>query len=76
MEARCKGGALKRFRQIGAPTLVADGSLDRLVPAANPRALAAGIAGAKLLLYKGAGHAFLLQSLSPFVPAVEAFLTG
>jgi pimeloyl-ACP methyl ester carboxylesterase len=71
-----KDGALQHFRQIVAPTLVVDGTLDRLVPAANPRALAAGIAAARLLLYKGAGHAFLFQNLSAFVPAVESFLTG
>ncbi|MGC1184743.1 MAG: alpha/beta fold hydrolase [Candidatus Dormiibacterota bacterium] len=71
-----KDRSLRHFRQIVAPTLVADGTLDRVVPAANPRALAAGIAGARLLLYKGAGHAFLFQSLSAFVPAVEAFLTA
>ena len=71
-----KDAALRRFRRIAAPTLVADGTLDRLVPAANARRLARGIAGAKLLLYKGAGHAFLFQDLGSFVPAVEAFLAG
>ncbi|MGH7642029.1 MAG: alpha/beta fold hydrolase [Candidatus Dormibacteria bacterium] len=68
--------ALQHFRQIVAPTLIADGTLDRLVPPENPRHLAAGIAGARLLLYKGAGHAFLFQKLSVFVPALESFLKG
>ena len=71
-----KDPALERFRRISAPTLVADGASDRLVPAANARRLARGIAGAKLLLYKGAGHAFLFQDLTTFVPAVETFLAG
>jgi pimeloyl-ACP methyl ester carboxylesterase len=69
-----KDPALRRFRDIRAPTLVADGAEDRLVPAANARALAAGIAGSTLLIDQGAGHAFLFQDLVTFVPAVEEFL--
>lgn len=68
--------ALRRYRAITSPTLVSDGSLDRLVPPQNARALAAGIAGSKLILYKGAGHAFLFQDLGTFVPAVESFLSS
>jgi pimeloyl-ACP methyl ester carboxylesterase len=71
-----KDVALQRFTQIKVPTLVADGASDRLVPAANASELAAGIAGSKLKLYKGAGHAFLFQDLAAFVPAVESFLYG
>ncbi|HLW44646.1 MAG TPA: alpha/beta hydrolase, partial [Acidimicrobiales bacterium] len=71
-----KDVALQRFTQIRVPTLVADGASDRLVPAANASELAAGIAGSKLELYKGAGHAFLFQDLAAFVPAVESFLYG
>lgn len=67
---------LRGFRGITAPTLVADGALDRLVPAENARALVAGIAGSRLLVYKGAGHAFLFQDLGTFVPALESFLSG
>lgn len=71
-----KDAALRRFRQITAPTLIADGTLDRLVPPANGRRLARGIAGATLRLYRGAGHAFLFQKLGAFVPAVVSFLSG
>ena len=71
-----KDAALRRFGQISVPTLVADGTLDRLVPSGNARTLADGIPGARLLLYKGAGHAFLFQDLTAFVPAVESFLAG
>jgi pimeloyl-ACP methyl ester carboxylesterase len=53
---------------------VADGTLDQLDPSPNDRALAASVPGAKLLLYPGAGHAFLFQDAASFLPAVERFL--
>lgn len=64
-------------RQVGklrVPTLVADGTLDRLDPTANDRLLAASVPGARLILYPDAGHAFLFQDASSFIPAVERFL--
>ena len=63
--------------QIGKlriPTLVADGTLDQLDPTANDRLLAASVTGARLILYPDAGHAFLFQDASSFIPAVEKFL--
>jgi pimeloyl-ACP methyl ester carboxylesterase len=59
---------------ISAPTLVADGTIDRLDPAANNYALARLIAGARLKLYPDAGHAFLFQDEKAFVPLIESFL--
>ena len=59
---------------ISVPTLVADGTVDRLDPVSNDRALAKLIRGAKLELYPDAGHAFLFQDASSFVPVVESFL--
>ncbi len=64
-------------RQLGAvkiPTLVADGTVDALDPVANARLLASLIPGARLLLYPGAGHAFLFQDSASFLPAVASFL--
>ena len=58
------------------PTLVADGTKDVLAPEANARTLAATIPGARLVLYPGAGHAFLFQDGTAFVTRVEAFLAG
>lgn len=66
--------AAARVDAIGAPTLVADGALDRLDPSANDRAVARLIPGARLDLYPGAGHAFLFQDEATFVPVVEEFL--
>ena len=64
-------------RQVGklqVPTLVADGSLDRLDPSANARLLARSVPGARLILYPDAGHAFLFQDASTFISAMERFL--
>ena len=63
-----------RFDTVRLPLLVADGTLDELDPSANSRSLADSVPGAKLILYPGAGHAFLFQDMSSFVPAVERFL--
>ena len=63
-----------RFGQVRLPVLVADGTLDQLDPSANDRALAASVPGAKLILYPGAGHAFLFQDMASFLPAVKRFL--
>ncbi len=64
----------KRTATIAAPTLIADGTADRLDPLANSRALASLIPGAKLVLYPDAGHAFLFQDQAAFVPLIESFL--
>jgi pimeloyl-ACP methyl ester carboxylesterase len=64
---------------IGAlriPTLVADGDEDRLDPLGNDRMLASTIPGAELVTYPNAGHAFLFQDESAFVPRLLAFLAA
>jgi pimeloyl-ACP methyl ester carboxylesterase len=63
-----------RFGTVRRPLLVADGTQDALDPSANDRALAASVPAAKLILYPGAGHAFLFQDSASFLPAVEQFL--
>jgi pimeloyl-ACP methyl ester carboxylesterase len=65
------GHQLGRLR---VPTLVADGTRDRLDPAFNDMLLARGIRGARLLLFPDAGHAFLFQDAARFTAAVEWFL--
>jgi pimeloyl-ACP methyl ester carboxylesterase len=59
---------------IAAPTLLADGTEDRLDPIINSHALTALIHGARLQLYPDAGHAFLFQDQSSLVPLIESFL--
>jgi len=74
---RWMAGQVRAGRQTGTlrlPTLVADGTADALNPVANDRLLARGIPGATLLLYPGAGHAFLFQDAATFLPAAQKFL--
>jgi pimeloyl-ACP methyl ester carboxylesterase len=59
---------------IRVPALVADGTLDALDPVANDRQLATTISGARLVLYRGAGHGFLFQDAASFVRLLEKFL--
>jgi pimeloyl-ACP methyl ester carboxylesterase len=61
---------------ISVPTLVADGTDDRLDPAANDHTLARLIPGARLVLYPDAGHGFLFQDGTRFASLVSSFLTG
>jgi pimeloyl-ACP methyl ester carboxylesterase len=60
--------------KIGVPTLIADGTLDRLDPVANDHLLARLIPGATLKLYPDAGHAFLYQDSTAFAALVGSFL--
>jgi pimeloyl-ACP methyl ester carboxylesterase len=62
-----------RTGTIGVPTLIADGTVDRLDPVANSDTLARLIPGATLQLYPDAGHAFLFQDQAAFVPLIESF---
>jgi pimeloyl-ACP methyl ester carboxylesterase len=59
---------------IRVPTLVADGAVDALDPSTNAGLLAAAIPGAQLVLYPGAGHGFMFQDATSFVPRLEQFL--
>ncbi len=64
----------RQAAKIAIPTLIADGSADRLDPLANSNILAQRIPGATLKLYPDAGHAFLFQDQTSFVPLIESFL--
>lgn len=59
--------------QISSPTLIADGTADRLDPVNNSHTLADLIPGATLKLYPDAGHAFLFQDLT-FASLLDSFL--
>jgi pimeloyl-ACP methyl ester carboxylesterase len=64
------GADLPRIR---APTLVGGALQDRLIPPANPRVLARGIAGAGLVPYPVAAHGFLVQDWRRFGARVVRF---
>jgi pimeloyl-ACP methyl ester carboxylesterase len=60
--------------KIAVPTLLADGTADRLDPVANAHLLARLIPGATLKLYPDAGHGFLFQDHTAFAALVNSFL--
>lgn len=66
----------KQTASISAPTLIADGTEDRLDPEANAHRLEHLIAGAALVLYPDAGHAFLFQDWPTVTARIVAFLGG
>jgi pimeloyl-ACP methyl ester carboxylesterase len=66
----------RKIARISVPTLIADGTADRLDPVANDHTLASLIPRARLMLYPDAGHGFLFQEGTPFASLIESFLTG
>jgi pimeloyl-ACP methyl ester carboxylesterase len=66
--------AADRLHLIQAPTLVVQGTADRLVPPANARILAGRIARAELFLLPGAGHAYEYEEPDVSREVILAFL--
>jgi pimeloyl-ACP methyl ester carboxylesterase len=62
--------------RIHVPTLVADGTQDAFDPVCNAYVLADSIRHARVVLFPDAGHAFLFQDASQFIPLVEEFIDG
>lgn len=67
-------GTCARLGSIAAPTLVAAGREDVVIPSPNHRALVRGIPRAVARVYADAGHAFLFQPGLRFATAVDRFL--
>jgi pimeloyl-ACP methyl ester carboxylesterase len=65
---------LREAPRIRARTLVTDGRLDIVEPPENSRIIARRIPGAKLPLYRGAGHAHLFQFNGRYAGEVNGFL--
>ncbi len=65
---------LSRLANIQAPTLVANGDNDIMVPTVNSYLLAGHIPNAKLTIYPDAGHGFLFQYPHEFAAEANAFL--
>lgn len=53
--------AEERLRAITAPVLIAAGTDDQVIPAANAELLAQALPGACAVLFDGGGHAFMAQ---------------
>jgi pimeloyl-ACP methyl ester carboxylesterase len=61
---------------IEAPTLVVLGDDDPVVPISNALVMASRIPHARVIVAEGEGHFLLLDSESPALPSVRAFLTA
>ena len=66
----------ERLPEIAAPTFVAHGDEDGVIPVANARTLAERIPGARLKIYEGAKHIFFVERAEEFNSDVIAFLSG
>ena len=65
---------LERLGTLTVPTLVVHGELDRLVPPANGRNVAAAIPGAELVLVPGANHILMTDQPEQVEQAVTEWL--
>jgi pimeloyl-ACP methyl ester carboxylesterase len=73
MAAVARHTAEKRLREIAVPTLVLTGDADKLVPHQNSQRLVELIPGAKLVVLRGAGHAFPLERAEEVVRELTQF---
>jgi pimeloyl-ACP methyl ester carboxylesterase len=69
-------GTYRNLPRIKAPTLVAHGTEDVIVPPGNARLLARRIPNVTRRTYRDAGHAFLFQDPAAKAQAFAAFLSG
>ena len=67
-------GAYADLPRLDKATLVADGTLDIVVPTPNSKLVASRIPNARLRLFRHSGHAFLFQRNRGFARRVIAFL--
>lgn len=65
-----------RLGEIAVPTLVLHGDVDPLVPLANGEVLAAGIAGARLVVYADTGHIPEVERADEFNRDLIGFLSA
>lgn len=63
-----------KLADIYCPTLIIHGQADRIVPRQQAEILAAGIANAKLVMFKAAGHLLLMEKHSELLAEVIEFV--
>lgn len=66
--------AFDRLSEIRVPTLILTGSDDKIVPAENSRILAERIPSARLVIFEGAGHGYLVECAEESNAVVLDFL--
>jgi pimeloyl-ACP methyl ester carboxylesterase len=73
---RNRPDSMPTLAQVRVPTLIVVGKEDALTPVAQSEKMAAGIAGAKLVVIDGAGHLANLEAPAKFNEAVRGFVQG
>jgi 3-oxoadipate enol-lactonase len=68
------GGAMSRLGEITVPTMVAHGTLDKLIPPQNAELLAGAIPGSRLVWLDGAGHIITTDAVEQLVETVTDFV--
>jgi 3-oxoadipate enol-lactonase len=63
-----------RLTQLRVPTLIQHGGADRLLPVENAFLLKEKIPHARLAVYEGLGHLFLMEDPGPFNADLQRFL--
>lgn len=63
----------EQLRKIKAPTLIVWGDQDAFCPRRDQDALAAGVAGSRLVVYRGTGHAIHWEEPDRFAADLAAF---
>ncbi|MFN8112702.1 MAG: alpha/beta hydrolase [Solirubrobacterales bacterium] len=74
MIAWLRGPAAERLAAIRAPALIATGTEDLVIPAANSALLAGALADSWLARFPGGGHAFMAQEPVRVAALITAFL--
>jgi pimeloyl-ACP methyl ester carboxylesterase len=74
MDVWHRDGVGDRLRELRAPTLVAAGTEDIVIPASNSLALVNAIPGAWLARFSGGGHAFMAQYPRRLADLINEFL--
>jgi len=65
-----------KLKDIRCPTLILHGDMDSLVPKREAEAFAAGIAGAKLVVFEEAGHMLLMEKHGELLAEVVNFINN
>lgn len=76
LEAWTREGVAQRLGEITVPTLIAAGTDDVVIPAANSLALAEGIDASWLARFRGVGHGFMAEVPAPLAALVGDFMAA
>ncbi len=63
-----------RIQEWTRPTLIQHGGADRLLPVENALTLGKGIPHARLTIYEGLGHLFLMEDPDTYNADVQRFI--